>query len=107
MFCAMKAMLAGLAARLREPQRAAMREQQRVLLALARQAQAAATVRQLAQVLLLGRLSLPARQQAVLQQAVQVRLVQLPLLIPTRGSPKSTGSRSKTARSTSRRRRAR
>jgi hypothetical protein len=55
-------------------------EQQRVLLALARQGGAAATVRQLALLEALGARLLPARLAAGAAQAVQVRLVELPLV---------------------------
>lgn len=82
------------------------RQAQRVTLALARQAQAAATVRQLALVECLARSWLQARLRRVVDQQLQAQLVALP--IHSAGFPKSTAFSGKTARrSTSKRRRAR
>jgi len=83
-------------------------EQQAVRLtaALARQAKAAVTVRQLALVQALAQHWLPARLRRVVEQQLQAQLVALPIRMP--GSPRSTASSAKTARrSTSKRRRAR
>lgn len=89
--------------------RAARRAQElRVLAALVRQAQAAATVRQLALVQALGQPWLPARARAVLALAVQAQLVRLqagPVASSSRRSPRSSSSRTRRARSTTRRRR--
>ena len=82
------------------------RQQQRVTLALVRQAQAATGVRQLALVDSLARLWLPARLLPLVVQTLQAQLVVLQTRTP--GSPKSTGCSARTARrSTSRRRRRR
>jgi anaerobic glycerol-3-phosphate dehydrogenase len=120
MFSATKAMLAvvvrAVQQRLRAAQVAQAAEHQRVLLALARRAATAATVRQLALLEALGARLLPARLLPALQQAVQVRLVELPLVpaLPgvrtrSRGSRKSTASTAAPTarRSTSKRRRGR
>lgn len=112
MFCAMRAMLAGVAERLRAPKRALLAEQQRVLLALARRAATAATVRQLVLLEALGARLLPVRLLPALRQAVQVRLVELPLVpaLPgVRKSPsrRSSSSRTRPGKSTTQRRRAR
>ena len=80
---------------------------QRLTLALARQAQAASTVRQLALVDNLARCWLPLQLRKVVVQALQAKRVALPLPIPSPGFPKSTVCSVKTAkRSTSKRRRA-
>lgn len=82
-----------------------VQRQERVQLALVRQAQAAMAVRQLVLVDSLARLWLPVRMQQAVQVALQDQLV---AMTRTLGSLKSTGSSAKTARrSTSRRRRRR
>lgn len=70
--------------------------------ALAQQAQAAATVRQLVLVAQLGRHLLPVRLQPLLLAVLEARLAALPTRSP--GSPRNTASRRKTARSTTRHR---
>lgn len=80
--------------------------EQRVMLALVRQAQAATGVRQLVQVQHLARLWVPAQLLHLVEQTLQAQLVLLQTRTP--GSPRSTVSSAKTARrSTSRRRRRR
>lgn len=96
-----QAMAARRAARQMEQQRL-----HRLLAALVRQAQAAATVRHLALVQALALRWLPARLRLVLDLALQQRLLALPIHMP--GSQKSTACSARTAkRSTSKRRRAR
>ena len=82
------------------------RQQDRLALVLAHQAQEAGTVRQVALVQALAQSWLPARLRRVVEQQLQAALARLPIRTP--GSPRSTGSSGKTARhSTSKRRRAR
>lgn len=102
MFAALRSMMQAR----REARQAQTRAQQRLQLALLRQAQAAATVRQLALVDSLARSWLPRPLRLAVVAVLQRRLAALP--IHSAGSPKSTASSVKTGkRSTSKRRRAR
>lgn len=106
MFSKLRKVMAARAAARQLATQARVRREQRLARALLQQAQAAATVRQLALVEHLARSWLPARLRAVVQQALQEQLAALPIHSP--GSPRSTGSSGKTARrSTSKRRRGR
>lgn len=121
MFFAMKRALAALlapvaraaaevAVRLLVPREQERAQQRRLVLALARQAQAAATLRQLALVADLARRLLPELQAQVVLATVAARVVVLPQVpaLPqerSRASRRSSSSRARTARSTTRPRR--